>query len=107
LGSALSIHPILTIDAEGKLKVIAKVRGVKKSLHFLRDYVQEKAFKPEHQTILIGHASCPEFAEELANEVTASGLCKEYFISDIGPVIGSHVGKGMCAIVFLLKENRS
>ncbi len=106
LGSALSIHPILSIDPQGKLKVIAKMRGIKKSIHFLKDYTQQMAFKPEHQTIVVGHASAPDVAKELADELASAGLCKEYFITDIGPVIGSHVGKGMCAVVFLLKEER-
>lgn len=106
LGSALQIHPILSIDSEGKLHVISKARGVKKSLHFIKEYFLERSLYQKEATCIIGHANCPEYAEFLYKSLVDEGLCKEAFITKVGPVIGSHVGQGMCALTFVSKASR-
>lgn len=101
IGSALHIHPILSTDPQGKLRVVSKTRGVRKALHYLRDRLIKDAYNPLNQTVIIGHANCPDYADLLAQDLMQAGLVESYHITQIGPVIGSHVGSGMCALVFL------
>lgn len=51
--------------------------------------------------MIIGHAACPDYAKTLADILMERGLVKDYLISNIGPVIGTHTGAGMCALTFV------
>ena len=105
LGTTLGIVPIISTDREGKLKVITKVHGLKKALAYLADRFRNDSFDPtdegSRRIALIGHGHCPEYAENLRNLIVDTGLADETRILQIGPVIGSHVGSGMCAVVFV------
>jgi DegV family protein with EDD domain len=101
LGSILNIHPILTTDEEGKLKVSEKVRGMKKAINRLAEKFDKYAFNRAVHRIIVAHAGCPELAEELRKLMLAKEKIKECIIQKIGPVIGSHTGSPMCALVFM------
>ncbi|MBR6019204.1 MAG: DegV family protein [Lachnospiraceae bacterium] len=100
VGSALKIQPVLTIDPEGKLTVVSKERGTKNALAYLMRRLREDAADANSQTILIAHADCPEKAEMLRSMVNAEYPGAEVLVYKIGPIIGAHVGNGMCAMVF-------
>ena len=51
----------------------------------------------------MAHADNTTGAKELRKAI--KGMFKEVQICDIGPVIGSHVGSGMLAVVFKGKRN--
>ena len=58
-------------------------------------------WKPEiSSTVCIAHADCPEKAEELKALVLEVHPEAEVLISEIGPVIGAHVGPGMLMLGF-------
>lgn len=100
VGSALKIQPVLTIDPEGKLTVVSKERGTRNALLYLMKRLRTDAEHPETQTILIAHADCQEKAEMLRNAVKEEYPKADVRMYSIGPIIGSHVGNGMCAMVF-------
>lgn len=101
LGSILNIHPILSVDEEGKLCVVTKVRGMKKAIMTLFEKVKQKGIDMSEQTILIGYAREKQNAELLAELIEQEHIVKEIKFMEIGPVIGSHTGAPMCAVVFL------
>lgn len=49
---------------------------------------------------LVGHADCPEDAAKLAGMVKHACSDADVRIAQIGPVIGSHTGPGMTALVY-------
>jgi len=100
VGSALNICPIITTNREGELRVAAKVRGKKKAMSYLIERIEEDGFKDQNDLVMVGHANNMEAAEKLKADILEKGLAKEVEIADIGPVIGSHVGSGMCAVLF-------
>ncbi len=100
-GTALKIKPILSVDPEGKLVVVAKERGTKKAYSYLAARLENDGAESVEGTVIIGHANAPENAEFLANIVRERGLAGEVIISEIGPIIGAHVGAGMCALAFV------
>lgn len=104
LGSILNIHPILTTDDAGKLKVSEKVRGMKKALVKLCERFENYAFPGDGHRIMVAHAASPELAEELKNLLLATGRVSDCIIQKIGPVIGSHTGSPMCAVVFMGRQ---
>ena len=106
-GSALDVKPLLTIDIDGKLAISGISRGRKKGIKSLVDYYKKNAQSTDtHQTIVIGNADCPKDAQHLADLVTDVNPDALIIQCSIGPVIGSHVGPGMIAIVFWGKDNR-
>ena len=101
VGSALNICPVITTDREGALRVATKVRGRKKAMNYLIERMEVDGFKAENELVMVGHANNMEAAEKLKSDILEKGLAKEVQIADIGPVIGSHVGSGMCAVLFV------
>lgn len=101
VGSALKIHPVLSLDQEGKLKVITKLRGEKKCMEYLLSRFSEDRFHDTETAIMIGHSENPEAAEELKKMILEVNPVKDVYIMSIGPVIGSHTGLGMLAVTFI------
>lgn len=104
VGTMLNIKPILTVDGEGRLKLIDKVKGRKKSLMALAKLFSENVEKPEGQTIAICHADCEDdvfYLEELIRNNYDIG---NIIVNNIGPVIGSHTGADTVGLFFMGKE---
>lgn len=101
IGNMLNLKPILSVDEEGKLVSISKVRGKKKSHHYLLQRLKDDGVNIKNQVIIIGHAACEEDALSLKNQILEEDLVKEVLISDIGPIIGTHTGAGMIALTFM------
>ena len=106
VGTALKIRPVLSVDREGKLIVCAKVRGEKKAMDFLMGKLREEGVSLSEQTAVIGHSANPGQAEALQKMLEAEGLVKDSIISEIGPIIGTHVGPGFLALTFIGEEDR-
>ena len=101
VGTALKIKPVLSVDPEGKLTVVAKVRGIKKGMDYLKERLINDGTDAVNQTVMVGHADAPEVAERIKDQLLSEGLVKDVIISNVGPIIGTHVGSGMFALVFL------
>ncbi len=101
VGTALKIKPVLSVDQEGKLTVVAKVRGIKKGMDYLKERLISDGIDAANQTVFVGHADAPEIAEQLKEQLLSEGLVKDVIISNVGPIIGTHVGSGMFALVFI------
>lgn len=101
VGTALKIKPVISVDPEGKLTVVTKVRGTKKGIEYLKERLKNDAENATEQTVIVGHADAPETAEQLKSELLAEGLVKDVIVANVGPIIGAHVGGGMFALVFL------
>ena len=102
-GKALQIKPLLTVDFDGKLSNIAKIRGKSNVIPTLVKHFERDAEKGKNSIAFIAHADNIEGAKALQKSI--KGMCKESYICDIGPVIGTHVGSGMLAITFLGERN--
>ena len=106
-GSKLDVKPLLSIDLEGKLALVGVARGRKKGIKQLADYYEKRvALKGPGQCVVIGHADCLKDAERLKEALTKIDENILFLESHIGPVIGSHVGPGMLAVVFWGPDRR-
>ena len=101
IGTVLHLKPILTINHEGRVIPVLKVRGRKKSITKLAEIVMEKIINPETQTIAICHADCYEEAVKLKEEIVGKVSVKEVLIHYIGPVVGRFSGPGALAVFFI------
>lgn len=100
---ALQIKPVLSVDENGKLVNVGKTRGSAGVYSLLESKMKRDAEDLKNQTIMIAHADNIDGAKELRKRVKSQ--VKDVIICDIGPVIGTHVGSGMLAVLFLGKRN--
>lgn len=106
-GSKLDVKPLLTFDLEGNLTLSGVARGRKKGLRQLRDHALKHADTSTlHQQLIIAHADCEKDAEKLQEAFEKETSDFTYLHSFVGPVIGSHVGPGMLAVVFWGPDRR-
>lgn len=103
LGSALKIKPIIGVDGQGKLFVENKVRGLKKSMDYLISKIND-TLDDRERSLFIAHGDNEEAALELKEKILEKTAVSDITITKIGPVIGSHTGPGMLAVLFMEKE---
>ena len=101
------MKPLLVIAPDGTLSLSGVARGRKKGIKALAEFfsrqVQESTLA---QTVVIGHSDCPKDAQRLKEQLHKINDNILVIESSIGPVIGSHVGPGMLAVVFWGSDKR-
>ncbi len=104
VGTALKIRPVLSTDAQGKLVVLSKIRGSRAELDFMVGKMEAEGNCLENQTVFIGHGDDIEQAQALEHLIRSKNLVKDVVITKIGPIIGTHTGPGMLALVYMGKK---
>lgn len=96
-GSLLNIKPILSIDREGEVAAIDKVRGQKKAIARILELLA--ADVPDRRIIQlhIAHANNLEGAELLREAIMQQFGVQQVDYITLGPVIGAHAGPGTIA----------
>ncbi len=102
IGNLLGIKPILHFNEEGKIYNIAKVKGFKKALSSLVNYMKTTAGDLENYKVFILQADCEEDAKTFEGMIRAAFPDKrlDIEIQMVGPVIGSHCGPGTIGLIF-------
>lgn len=95
LGSALRIKPILTLERE--ITPIERVRTSAKALRRLAEYAEQRHADGADAWV-VQHVQAPEEARQLAETVEQITGRGPVFISEVGPVIGTHVGPGLLGV---------
>lgn len=104
LGSLISIKPFIIVDEQGKLQVTRKIRGRKKSLLYLSDYMEEHmgSFRDANrQMVIINHGNVPEDAAFAAEQIRKRFGFENIIIGNVGPMIGTHTGSSVVVVSFL------
>ncbi|MBO4365646.1 MAG: DegV family protein [Eggerthellaceae bacterium] len=106
-GAKLDVKPLMTFDLSGKLTLSGVARGRKKGIRQLQECYL-KRYDPMQTTrqVVVAHADCPKDAQRLCEILEREDPGVLILESNIGPVIGSHVGPGMIAIVFWGPDRR-
>jgi DegV family protein with EDD domain len=95
LGGALKIKPILTFD--GEIVPIERVRtsgrAFERMVHYLRSRHEDGA-----DGWVIQHIQAPDVAERLVASGREIFGREPLFVSEVGPVIGAHVGPGLMGV---------
>jgi DegV family protein with EDD domain len=95
LGSTLQIKPILTLEEE--ITPVERVRTRKRALERLVEHARE-LHSDGSDAWVIQHVQDPETAERLVEECRGVFGRDPVFTSEIGPVIGAHVGPGVMGL---------
>lgn len=102
VGNLLNIKLILHLQ-QGKIVPLEKVHGMKKAQKRLIEIMEAKGENLKDQLIGISHAHDAEGALFIKNMIENKFGCRNFIISEIGAVIGAHVGPGTNALFFLNK----
>jgi DegV family protein with EDD domain len=98
IGSLLNIKPILTIDEDGAVAPVDKVRGQKQAIKKIIEMCkQQMADRSVHVTLL--HSQALSLIEQIGQDLPAQFQVKSINYASIGPVIGTHVGPGALAVI--------
>lgn len=101
VGSMIKIKPIIHMSDEGKLVVIGKERGRKKSLVSIVDRMEKQMQGYDNDIVMITHGDCIEDTEFVKKQVEERFGIHNVMINGIGSVIGSHTGAGVVAVFFM------
>ena len=94
----LKIKPVMHVDNEGKLTVLSKVMGRKKSLATLVENLFACADMNETDPIFISHGDCIEDVEYVKTLIRDRLPNVEIYVHYVGTVIGTHSGAGTVAL---------
>jgi DegV family protein with EDD domain len=95
LGSALKIKPILTLGAE--ITPIERVRTSARAFERMVDYMRTRHADGADGWV-VQHIQAPEEAARLVERGREIFGSDPSFVSEIGPVIGTHVGPGLLGV---------
>jgi DegV family protein with EDD domain len=98
VGSALKIKPILSIDRE--IVPVERVRTSKRAFERMVDLLQERRDRGA-DVFFVQHVQAHEVAERIVERGRAIYGRDPEFVSEIGPVIGAHVGPGLFGVTGL------
>jgi DegV family protein with EDD domain len=95
LGGALKIKPILTLD--GQITPIERVRTSKRAFERMVEYMRSRQDDGADGWV-VQHVQSPDVAARLVEQGHAIYGCDPAFVSEVGPVIGAHVGPGLIGV---------
>jgi DegV family protein with EDD domain len=95
IGTTLKIKPILTLDNE--ITPIERVRTRSRAFERMVDYARQRQADGADGWV-VQHVQDPENAERLVEACRPIFGSDPLFTSEVGPVIGAHVGPGLLGI---------
>ncbi len=99
VGSLLSIKPVLHLE-NGRVEPLTKVRTKKKAVKHVLTMAENAMAGKSNVRIAVLHASALAEAKKLKADVLKTLAPVEIIITDISPVIGTHVGPGTLGLVY-------
>jgi DegV family protein with EDD domain len=95
LGGALKIKPILTLD--GQITPVERVRTARRAFERMAEYMAARQADGADAWV-VQHIRAPDVAERLVARGREIYGCEPAFVSEVGPVIGAHVGPGLVGV---------
>ncbi|WP_028611110.1 DegV family protein [Paenibacillus harenae] len=97
IGSILNIKPILSLDQEGIVTAVDKVRGSKKAMLRIIELLKQ-SFGDEPVSVTMAWTSHRQTAEELGELIQREFNVQAMDWTRVGTVIGTHAGLGTSAV---------
>ena len=95
LGTTLRIKPILTVESE--ITPIERVRTSGRAFERMVDFLRSRHDDGADGWV-VQHIQAPDQAERLAERGREIFGSEPLFVSEVGPVIGTHVGPGLIGV---------
>ena len=95
VGSTLKIKPILTVESE--ITPVERVRTSARAFERLVDYARQR-HASNADAWVVQHIQSPDQAELLIERCREIFDREPLFVSEVGPVIGAHIGPGLLGV---------
>ncbi len=103
MGNFLNLKPMLYINPLGELENFSKVKGRKKSLVGMADFIDPENIDLNYPCSII-NADCQDDANFLKEILLERFPSIEIFDVAVGPVIGAHCGPDTVGLIFVNKK---
>ncbi len=101
LGTLLNIKPLLTLH-NGRVEPVERVRTKRKALDRMVEIAAQRAREAGYAYhVAVIHGQAPDEAAYVASRAREQINCVHIRQSEIGPVLGVHVGPGVVGIAFM------
>lgn len=97
MGTLLNVKPVLTLT-QGVIEPLDKARSKRKGLERVMTYIQEAIGTEKPMVAGIAQLETAEEAESVQQAVLERFNCKDCFIAELSPVLGTHTGPGVVGI---------
>lgn len=97
LGSLLNIKPILSLDRDGGVMAVDKVRGQKKAIQRIVDLLRQD-YEGKAVDVTMAWTTSRDTADQLLEQLRPHFDIRKVHYTTIGAVIGTHVGPGTSAV---------
>jgi DegV family protein with EDD domain len=105
LGGMLDVRPILTLDANGKVMPLDRVRGRDQLVPRVLAHLDRRLTpRPARVRFGIAHAEAPEVAERLRTAILAAFQPADVLVSLATGVLGTHVGVGAWGVFYQVED---
>ncbi len=99
VANLLNLKAVVHVE-EGYVKVLKTLRGKKRSINFMIDQIESKNIDLKDRIVGITHCDCVEDALALKKEIIKRFNPSQVLLTTMGPVIGTHSGKGGLLVCF-------
>lgn len=106
IGGLLHVKPIITVDTEGKLQNVDKVRGRNKAIHKIVEETMRDADLTMVNQFYLAYSGDEATAQQILDELKASYPEVPIIRYSLGPTIASHTGYGCLALFSMGKNER-
>ncbi|HEM4278816.1 DegV family protein [Streptococcus suis] len=103
IGGLVNIKPLLALNAEGKLEAVAKIRGRKKGIKEMLNLTLDGL---DHSTVMVAYTGDIEAAEVIKATLLEDSRVSDVLLIELGPIIATHTGTGVLAILSINKKER-
>jgi hypothetical protein len=105
LGSMLDVKPVLSLDAEGRVVPVDRVRGREQLIPRVLALL-ERRLTPRPAVVRFGvvHTNAVEVAERVRIALVAAYRPRDCFLTLATGVLGTHVGEGAWAIFYQVED---
>ncbi|HFR3424999.1 TPA: DegV family protein [Streptococcus suis] len=103
IGGLVNIKPLLALNTEGKLEAVAKIRGRKKGIKEMLNLTLDGL---DHSTVMVAYTGDLEAATAIKATLLEDSRVSDVLLTELGPIIATHTGTGVLAILSINKEER-
>ena len=100
LGNLLGLKPVLTLDEEGSIVPLARVRSREAGRERMLESVDRALEDATRCRLAVVHAGIPDFAAGLADEVRRRYRPVDVFVQPLTAVLAAHLGPGAWGLCY-------
>ncbi len=105
LAGVLDVKPILSIDHDGRVVPVDRVRGRENVVPRVLSLLERQLTpRPKAVRFGVGHADAPEIAERVRTALVAAYQPRDCIVSLATGVLGTHVGPGAWAVFYQVED---